>query len=56
MNVLNSKTGNIQTLLLEIDNNLVSFKAGEVYENMDGSLYICEMDESILVQLNAKKP
>lgn len=38
VNVLNSNTGNIQMLLLEIDNNLVSFKAGEVYENMDGNL------------------
>lgn len=56
VNVITNNTGNIHMLLLEIDNNLVSFKAGEVYENTDGSLFIREMDESILVQLNAKKP
>lgn len=44
---------NIHTIRLRIDSSEVILRAGEVYENPDGSLIIRDQDESVLVFLNA---
>ena len=43
----------IQEISLTINQRHVFLRAGEVYENTDGSLTVCDRDESVLVFLNA---
>lgn len=49
-------SNNIATVYITIDENTISFIAAEVYQHQDGSFFIREMDESILVQINGQKP
>lgn len=51
-----SGKNNISTLCLTINDKKVSFFAAEVDQHSDGYFFIREMDESILVQLNGRKP
>ena len=51
-----AKDNAIATIRLEIGGDTVDLKAGEVYEEWDGSLRIVYMDESILIQVNGEKP
>ena len=44
---------NIHTIRLHLDSSEVILRAGEVYENPDGSLHISDEDESVLVFLNS---
>jgi hypothetical protein len=46
----------ISEITFRLDQNHVSLKAGEVYEGDKGSLRIVTPDESILVQLNGRRP
>lgn len=45
---------NIQEIRMTIDQREVFFRAGEVYENTDGTLSVLDRDESILVFFDAK--
>jgi len=46
----------ISEVQLTLGRDHVTLIAGEVEENPDGSLRIVPMDESILVQVNGKRP
>jgi len=48
--------GEIAELILVIGANSISFKAGEVYEELDDSLRVIYMDESVLVQVDGEMP
>jgi hypothetical protein len=43
---------NIQEIRMTIDRREVFLRAGEVYENADGTLTVCDRDESVLVFLD----
>ena len=43
----------IQEIRIVIDHHEVFLRAGEVYENVDGTLTVCDRDESVLVFLES---
>jgi hypothetical protein len=49
-------SGDIAEVKLDVDGREVRLRAGEVYEQLDGSLLVNPDDESILVQVDGKRP
>lgn len=45
---------NIQEIRIVIGGREVILRAGEVYENMDGTLTVCDHDESVLIFLDGE--
>jgi len=56
VSIKKNPSGNIAALDLFVNENKVSFIAAEVDLHPDGSYCIREMDESILIQVNGKRP
>ena len=56
LEVAHSETGDICKLTFNIEDQPISFRSGEIYENNDGSLNVMYMDESILIQVDGKMP
>lgn len=56
VNVVQKSHGVIARVSLDVQGQEVSLRPGEVYEQWDGSLRIVEMDESILVQVDGRRP
>ncbi len=54
--VMTDEREDISEVRLSIAGHDVRMCAGEVYENNDGTLTITRMDESILLQVDARKP
>jgi hypothetical protein len=50
------RSGDISDVEMQIGEHRVSLKAGEFYEQWDGSLELLTMDESILVQVDGERP
>jgi hypothetical protein len=53
---LDKETDDISEVKLDICGKLINLMAGEVYENPNNKLQTVKMDESVLVQLDSKRP
>ena len=52
VSIENDVNDDISEVILNINNQSISFKAGEIYEEPDNSLSVIYNDESVLVQVN----
>jgi hypothetical protein len=54
LQIVTGEGASIQEIRMMIDQRDVFLRAGEVYENADGMLSVCDRDESVLVFLNGE--